>query len=221
MYYITELIGARTAPPNVCFATPRIFFAIYYQVADHAFKYAAETWVRVVKKQEYYIANHDEFYIKEVKSESEFKAAWNEVNAKALSRGGEVWAGNIFSHASKQDDSQDGLEFLSGVGNDGTLKKSEIDGLVKLPWSRFGYLILTGCNTGLVNERSWAPARAFAQRQGVPTLGQTGYAYFSTDWDTYKQKSPADKHICLWAYKRGKNGMFGDGKRMPGSVFTY
>lgn len=179
MYSITELIASRESPPLACLNYVRVFFSIYYKVPDHAFKRAAETWKLICRQQEFFIPGYDQFIEKEVHTEEEFNIAWMQINIVALQCGGKVWAGNIFSHASKQEDSEDGLEFISGGLNDGTLKKTEIKGLVKLPWSEYGYLILSGCNTGLVNKRGWAPASAFAFKQGVPTLGQIGYAYFS------------------------------------------
>jgi hypothetical protein len=125
----------------------------------------------------------------------------------------------VLSHASKQTDSNDGLEFVKDDTDDGTLKQGEISALDKLPWSTHGYLLLCGCNTGLAGARGWTPAQAFAARQGVPTLGQNGYAYFSKDWSSYTEKSAGDTKISLWAYQRGKNGMLGSGCRLLGRVF--
>jgi hypothetical protein len=87
------------------------------------------------------------------------------------------------------------------------------------PGQAMVFLILSGCNTGLINDRRWAPAHSFALGQGVPTVGQDGYAYFSNRWSSYNEKSAADSQICLWAYARGQNGFLGGGGRVSGIVY--
>lgn len=224
MSYLQELIKIRGCSPQACFLDSRIFFAIYYKTQDDAFKLAAKNWLKAVKRQESFVAGHDVVIEKEISSEADFKKVWMQINTHSNLKNGKVWVGNIFSHASKQDDSNDGLEFARGAQNDGTLKQSEILSLQKLPWADNAYLILTGCNTGLIDQRGWCPAKSFALKQGVITIGQTGYAYFSNQWKTYSEKSPADKNIYLWAYARGKNGAYGllsSGNRMPGKVFYF
>jgi hypothetical protein len=126
----------------------------------------------------------------------------------------------VFSHASKDSPRQDGLEFRPGASDDGTIARGEIASMDVLPWHPEGALVLMGCNTGNLGTRGWCPASAFAARQKVRTLGQTGYSYFSKRWSSYDESSPADRNICLWAYKRGKNSTLGNGSRMPGRVYT-
>lgn len=214
MYTIPE-VDANRVTVNQCFDSPRVFFSIYYKVADSAFKIASNTWKKVVKKQEDFREGFDIFLECEVSSEREFKNAWTQVYLTNQSGRAICWVGNIFSHASKQTDGQDGLEFKPAGSEDGTVSRVEIKNLEKLPWSRHGYLHLSGCNTGLVDERGWCPARVFSGRQKVLCFGQSGYAYFSKNWQTYIEKSASDKTIALWAYRRGKNGLFGSGGRMP------
>jgi hypothetical protein len=111
------------------------------------------------------------------------------------------------------------LEFRPSPADDGTLSRTEISGLKVLPWHDDGALVLTGCNTGVVGKRGWCPASVFAARQKVRTLGQLGYAYFSKSWSSYETIGSFDKRICLWAFKRRRNGMLGDGARMAGRVY--
>ncbi|MFO1372817.1 MAG: hypothetical protein U1F42_10650 [Candidatus Competibacteraceae bacterium] len=222
MYQVSELAGYRPTPPTVCWAKPRLFFSIYYKVPDNAFKNAANTWKDIVMHQENFLAKESDFFFeREIQSETDFKTAWDELSSKAISGNFQVWAGHLLTHASKQADSNDGLEFQSDVGNDGTLKQSEISKLLKLPWSQYGYLVLAGCNTGLTGTRGWAPAQTFALYQGVPTLGQAGYGYFSTNWSSYKEISSSDTRICLWAFRRGKNGALGNGERISGIIYKF
>lgn len=222
MYQISELTGYRPTPRSACWVKPRLFFSLYYKVPDNAFKNAATTWKDVVKHQENFSTQEGDFFFeREIQSETDFKTAWDELNSKAVAGNFQVWVGHLLTHASKQTNSNDGLEFQSDVGNDGTLKQEEISKLMKLPWSEYGYLILAGCNTGLTGARGWSPAQTFALHQGVPTLGQAGYGYFSTDWNSYDEISSGDTRICLWAFRRGKNGAFGGGERIPATVYKF
>ncbi|MFO1359392.1 hypothetical protein [Plasticicumulans sp.] len=218
MYNILELTARLPAPPAASAARQRLFFSIYYRVADHAFKRAAATWKAAIGKQFAFDPINDIYLEQEVVTETQFKAAWDTIAVYALDHNCEVWAGHLLTHASK-DTNDDGLEFKKDDGDDGTLKRHEIMALPILPWSKYGALILGGCNTGLSGKRGWTPAQVFAQQQRIITLGQTGYAYFSNAWNDYSESSPSDTSICLWAYARGKNGKLGNGNRLPGSIF--
>ncbi len=212
MWQVTELIpfiGKQAVKPK-----KRLFFTIYYISDDNAFQRAASCWASEVKARHAFSQADDLFYEKQITTEANFIAAWNEIYTKATKEGYEVHAGNLLTHASKQDDRQDGLEFSGG-----TLTHLEIVGLQRLPWTSSGFLILSGCNTGRTQERSWARAHSFAMTQRVPTVGQTGYSYFSTQWPKYSRIGQSDNRICLWAYSRTGNGLFGSGERMSGIVF--
>ena len=202
--------------------TGRLFFTLYYEhpamVPDAAFKRAAATWQKSISKLESFRVGIDLFVDQAVKTEPQFRNAWNGIANQAKVNNMPVWVGNVLSHASK-DTSQDGLEFAS-VRSDGTISQPDIKALDAMPWDKSGYLILSGCNTGLLGaKRSWCPAQEFAQKQGVRTLGQTGYAYFSSNLDRYATATTGHTSIALWAYKRGKNGVVGSGSRMHGRVF--
>jgi hypothetical protein len=153
-----------------------------------------------------------------VRSKSDFKKAWNQVYEQARKRGLPVIEGQVFSHASKGDD-EDGLEFKPTDDDGGTLTQGDIVSLAKLPWAGDGLLTLAGCNTGLLGTRGWAPAQVFANSQGVTTVGQTGYAYFSKARDRYERIDRGSQNVYLWAYKRGQNAMLGFGARLPGKTF--
>ncbi|MDY6994408.1 MAG: hypothetical protein SVR94_17630 [Pseudomonadota bacterium] len=205
---IPELTAFRKNPPKVCFAQGRLFFTIHYKVKDNAFKRAAETWQKEVKLEEHFIPGHDVFIAKEVKNEAEFKAAWAEMAQTAQRKKLTVWAGNLLTHAWKDEESGDrGLEFRPvPEKEDGALRQAEIAVLEKLPWNNdYGYLILSGCNTGMIGQRGWTPAQAFAQRQQIITVGQKGFAYFSEKWEIYDRISDKDQKIYLWAYERSEN----------------
>ena len=100
-----------------------------------------------------------------------------------------------------------------------TGQQIEILALSKLNWAADGLLTLLGCNTGLAGKRGWTPASVFAKAQGVSTIGQAGYAYFSTSKTSYV-KIGSGQSIYLWAYNRGKNAAFGAGARMAGVTFA-
>ena len=77
---------------------------------------------------------------------------------------------HVFSHSSKTDGGNDGLEFLSTrdarneVLEDGTISYSEISQLEKLRWSPDANLVLHGCNTGLRGTSVQSIADVFAIR---------------------------------------------------------
>ena len=99
--------------------------------------------------------------------------------------------------------------------------RAEIESLAPLNWHPTqGYLILSGCNSGLGGARGWSPAEFFARSQKVRTTGQTGYAYFSTSRDSYDEIDDSSTTVYLWAFKRKRNGFTGDGGRMEGVTFT-
>lgn len=217
MYEITE-IASMTSPSA---GTGRVFFCIYYvnstTVPDAAFQRAARSWIAAVKTQEGFNSSRDIFMEHPVKTEPEFKTAWNGVASQATLNKMPVWAGNVLSHSSK-DSGEDGLEF-SAVAGDGTITQADIAGLAKMPCPN-GYLVLSGCNTGVTGTRTWAPSKEFAKAQKIRVLGQAGYAYFSKVWSSYSVTKSSDSNIALWAYKRGKNGATGNGSRMTGVIST-
>jgi hypothetical protein len=195
-----------------------LYFAIYYWSDDNAFKRAAESWSTTVQGGSGYNQSTDAVRTFEVKTEGQFKAAWEKLLQEGSKSGWKVAEGRIFSHASKGD-SSDGLEFLGGGGDDGTISQKEMGALARLNWSATGKIILHGCNTGLYGGRGWTPASAFAKTQGVPTTGQAGFAYFSKQWSTYDETDATSTGIYLWAYRRRRNGWTGNGERIPGVVF--
>ena len=116
---------------------------------------------------------------------------------------------HVFSHSSKTDGGNDGLEFLSTrndrneVTEDGTISYDEISQLEKLRWSPNANLVLHGCNTGLRGTSVQSIADVFAIRQEKCRVhGQKGWAYFSRKEAVYERTSPTDKEIYLWAFSR-------------------
>jgi hypothetical protein len=189
----------------------RIYFAIYYDVADNAFKRAADTWIAENVGQQ---SGSEVVLMKPVKTEADFRDSWAAVAQEAQLPGRGVMEGHLFTHASKGD-TEDGLEFIRQQP-DGTLGQSELALLPKLNWETEGRLVLHGCNTGLKGTRGWAPAEELAKGQGVKTVGQSGYSYFSRDSSRYLEIDAASGKVYLWAYRRGKNGALGDGLQMQG-----
>jgi len=194
-----------------------VCFAIYYAVPDGAFYRAAVT---------YELESPYSSILKErVVTMNDFGWAWRSVQARSEYTGLPVHRGIIFSHASTWY-SNDGLEFASTQNRviervpDGTLSRSEIAALPKLNWHPEGELILAGCNTGVVGKRGWTPAEVFAKSQGVKTLGQAGYSSFSRIGHSYAEIDATSQTVYLRAYKRGKNGAFGNGARMPEIEFS-
>lgn len=205
MAYVDELLGIATGQNN---ANGRLYFSIFYKVKDDAFKSAALYWEQYVKRMEKFNPVQDVFLRFEVLTESEFKQAWLQVQGVAKAKRLQVAAANLLTHASKQSNGKDGLEFKGSASENGTLEVAEIRTLPRLPWAKNSYLILSGCNTGIVGTRGWCPAQVFSQTQKVHTLGQQGYAYFSKKWEQYVEKGAADTGIYLWAYKHRRNAEY-------------
>jgi hypothetical protein len=185
---------------------------------DAAFTRAASTWRNSVRVSENFDGGKDIFVEQAVTKEPQFRAAWRGISDQAQFNEKVVWVGNIFSHASINS-RDDGLEF-GIVSGDGTITRGDIQHLAHMPWDSNGYLILSGCNTGVMGMRGWCPAQEFARSQRVRTLGQTGSASFSTSWNSYTEAQPTSRNIVLWAYAKGRNAVFGSGSRMPGIVYS-
>ncbi|WP_149495350.1 hypothetical protein [Roseiconus lacunae] len=186
---------------------------IFYDVEDRAFERAAKTMAHEIKGEAI-----QEFL--KVKTKNDFLESWKAIRSQAENNSAVVVAVHVFTHASKQDDQQDGLEFAQTGNSSGTLTRSDIEGLPRLPWADDNQGVhLYGCNTGLIGEREWAPGSAFTQSQRVTTYALTGFGYFSSNPNRYVEISNADDVVYLYAYKRGRNGLLGDGSRMKEKVF--
>jgi len=183
---------------------------IYYVTDDNAFERAAKMEAGVSVSD----ASHQ---LLAVETKEEFISAWQQIKDTAETATATVDSVALFVHASKQDDSGDGLEFAALDGASGTLLRDEMGALVRLPWTdvQSVRLLLFGCNTGLRGGRGWCPAEHLAQTQLVPARGETGYSYFSKQLNTYEAQVASDQSVYLHAYKRGKNDALGDGSKMP------
>ena len=192
---------------------------IYYDKAvkgdDKAFQRASNHCLSQLK-----LKNCGEnFVFKEYKvtSGQDFKTIWSAIFAELNKNVAKVKEMHVFSHSSKTDGGNDGLEFLSTrdarneVLEDGTISYSEISQLEKLRWSPDANLVLHGCNTGLRGTSVQSIADVFAIRQAKCRVhGQKGWAYFSMKEVVYERTSPTDKEIYLWAYSRGNNSYVGN-----------
>ena len=188
---------------------------IYYDVLDKAFERAARWHSKNLSS-----TSLVEFA--SVVTKQDFLNAWNGIRQQAITNNTNIASIHLFTHASKQDNLQDGLEFASSLdeSNTSTLTRNEILNLAKMPWSTLAYMHLYGCNTGLVETRGWCPAATFSIAQGVKAIGQTGWAYFSTNKSDYSEASPSDNKLYLYAYNRGRNNILGDGNLMEEAVFN-
>jgi hypothetical protein len=193
---------------------------IYYSnattVPDRAFERAARWSARSSIAVGYIVE------ILSVTTKQDFIDAWNGILNQANSNRVTVDSVSIYTHASKGESDQDGLEFANGPGGT-TLTQSDILALPRLPWFQGkGFMYLHGCNTGLVGDRGWCPAQAFLNGQGNDLRqanGEAGFAYFSKNSETYVESSPTDQELYLWAFRRRRNGPLGDGGRINPARF--
>lgn len=206
------------------------FICIYYfksgEGDDHAFQRASNYCISKLKEKNC----GDNFIFEEylISSGMEFKKAWSSIYSDLNKGVAKIREMHIFSHSSKTDGGNDGLEFLStrsGHGvviEDGTIQYNEISTLEKLRWSSPSNLVLHGCNTGLRGNKTQSIADVFAIRQEkCRVYGQKGWAYFSKNETKYVKSLPGDKEIYLWAYKRGNNSYIGNitgGEKIPAFI---
>jgi hypothetical protein len=195
-----------------------IYFAIFYQVKDGAFRRAAETWEREIRGMSSFNSRTDKVLMLEQLTEGQFNKAWNLVYQEGNLPGRVVMEGHLFTHASYDSDS-DGLEFKKDESG-GTLDQKEMKALVKLNWKDDGKLVLHGCNTGKSERRYWAPAQELSNGQGIRVEGLTGYGYFSKKRDVYAEIDKNSTTVYLYSYKRGWNAFAGDGSKMPEVFYT-
>lgn len=209
------------SPIKVKVPRRRLIFGIYYQVEDHAFKRALQTELDLVRASVMWDPDRDIIVMKEVRHEPDFKRAWTDIHAETQTSNFEVIKGYVFTHASKPTGERSGLEFAPLNGADATLRRDEIEALAKMPWSSDAILDLRGCNTAMVGERrSWSIAEVMAKAQGVKTVGQMGYSYFSESRMEYVPITPSTKRVHLWAFHRKKNQLLGDGSMIPAKTYT-
>ena len=231
--------------PSTCVAPeqPRLFFTIYYS-KQAAFGHAASTWQQDICKLEYFSPSFDKFCSIPVLTEPDFRSAWTDIKSIAGTKY-QVWAGNILTHSSHlvsslgetlgiPQVSTTGLEFGFGIWDGsptyGTLTDQEIRSIPRLPWNKeFGFLILSGCNTGNSEERGWCPAAAFSFSQGVPTVGLLRTSSFSKCFGYLSRITDKDNRIHLWSYDTdtatdvftpGTEFSAGTGLRRAGKVFV-
>ncbi len=210
----------------------RLYFSIYYQVPDDAFKKASDTWKEKIQSNpKKWDPDLDVFLDFGVKFETEFTSAWAKIKSTEENQAMSVAEGSVFSHSSKSDVEKGGLEFrpnsidrATASFENGTLNKTEIAALPKLHWSGTGGLFLHGCNTGKdIEGRNWTTGSVFADTQQIRTFSEAGYAYFSSSEEKYVETTEADKKVYLHAYLRAKNVTFklgGSGERITNTVYT-
>lgn len=203
---------------------------IYYDKAkkgdDKAFERASNYCMSQMKVE--YCGENYVFKTYKITSGIDFKKVWTSIHTELNTKVGKVKKMHIFSHSSKTEGGNDGLEFLSTRNNkdvvieDGTISFGEIRALEKLRWSADSDLVLHGCNTGLRGTEAQCIADVFANRQVKCRVhGQKGWAYFSKKENIYERTSPADTVIYLWAYSRGSNNYVGNingGEKIPALI---
>jgi hypothetical protein len=200
------------APPRL--VTGYIYYSNPNTVPDKAFERAAR-WSAASN-----VIGDVVCEIVGVTTKQDFINAWKGVLNQATFNQRLVDSVEIYSHASKQNDDLDGLEFANGPGG-ATLTQSDILALPRLPWYQGGFMYLFACNSGLVGTRGWCPAQAFLNGQGLRQAnGEAGFAYFSKDSETYVEVSSTDQQIYLHAYRRMRNGPLGDGGRIEPVMFS-
>lgn len=135
--------------------------------------------------------------------EESFINAWTAL--VVLSEMYKIYGVAIFGHHGVTDT---GESVFLGWSPDSTDDNTQIDGpeietLEKLNWIKEkSFLFLAACN---LDEGSNNVAQAFFERQGVQTISSKAYSYFSTNYLTYHETSPASEQMYLLPFRRGVN----------------
>jgi hypothetical protein len=201
----------------------KIFFIFYFKKAgdDGAFERAAKTRNNELSNSDKYSKEKgDLILLWPVTSAEEFKKKWENVSNLQKNSLYRVEEAHLYTHASLGE-RIDGLEFSPSFTNtgalseDGTVSHEELEALPKILWTKNSKIVLYGCNTGNTSsvygkKKSVATVLHDAQKP-LQTLAQDGYAYFSTDKNKYIRAIGTPDKLYLWAYKRGKNSLVGNG----------
>lgn len=227
MYHPLPELGY--TPGGSGIGVPGAVFAIYYDhVTDRAFERAADSFLR--QAQRWFPGAVPLRY--GATSVPDLLRAWDRVAAEVGGAGSRILCGALLTHASKggpyPGGGEGGLEFApldratQTCPTDITVENAQIGRMTQLPWASGAFLVLCGCNTGIGAAGHASVAQSFALRQGVTTIGQGGFAYFSTRWLYHRTAHPHDAEICLWAFARGRNSRLpplASGLRLEGRVF--
>lgn len=218
-----------TLKPSAGSGKSCLVFAIYYRKPkdDMAFQRAAKTWCDEMLED--FPGAKVRIRLARAHSVKDFLIEWAKIHAIADAGKTEILAGNLLTHADKFGTTP-GLEFGRDGGDpDSTLDDVDIAKLPRLPWTKFGLLVLSGCGTGLpMRGAKESMARRFAQTQRVNTVGQRGFASFSRRWGHYGETSASTEKMYLWAYRGKKNveqlplphTTIPTGGRIPGEFVT-
>ena len=186
----------------------RVFFAIHATspADDDAAVWeraATRWWKRLLQRGA--ASARDRFILRAVTFERDFKLAWAHVAATARTQGLAVGGGRIFTGTPAPLHGPSGLMFggVSDPGEGRTLTGEDIERLEPLPWSKDGFLILSGSGTGQTGDRTWALARRFGMAQRVTALGLPVEGRFAeaespgveTHLGTPALRSRADGHV--------------------------
>jgi hypothetical protein len=190
------------------------YVLLYYSRADQqAFKQAAETQKRELEASSTFNKACDKVIIKGALTAQEFETAWNQVKTETTGSDPnlKVKEVRVFSHSGP------GSLYFQGS----SLNSQQIATLSGLNWKSGGQVVCHGCNSGVNNASGQSVAGQFAQGQGVPAQGQTGYSQFSEDpnkrwWFT--RIGSGSTSVYLWSHgDGGKDNTLGP-TRPPNTV---
>ncbi len=192
-------------------------YLFYYVNPDSdkakSFERAAQTQKREIESGKGFNPKKDKVVLKPITTAKDLTEGWKDMSEQSK-RGGSEAVKNVkvFTHSGKGDDVDGPKIHLKG----GSVGEKGIEGLPKAMYAKDAEINLHGCNSGVPGKKgNDSVAQNFADGQGVPATGQTGYAYFSEKTGEYVQidvsGSPSTE-VHLQAFNRGCNGYFGDSK---------
>ena len=183
----------------------RRWIMFYYSSPEYIeFLKAALTAKQEIEKRSDFNAKCDKVLLKGATSATGFQIVWEDALRETTGSDPnlKVEEVHLFTHSGF------GKILLLNSG----LSANQITELPRLNWAENGSVVAHGCNSGIWDANGDSVAGSFANGQGVPALGQTGFSQFSERSDRrtiFSRVGSDSKTVYLWSY--------GDG----GRTFTY
>ena len=177
----------------------QLWVIIYYSRQDQPeFRMAARTLKRRIMLSKSFDPKCDSVEMRGVLTMKGFGVIWDDIHKMSYSdpTRNSIAAMHILTHSGP------GRLFFKNSSAD----PSSLKALKKLNWGKYAQIVCHGCESGICDASRNSVAGLLAKSQGVPTLGQSGAAQFSTDINARTISSSIilfSSDVYLWSYGDG------------------
>ena len=197
-----------SVPSNESASSPKqqcgkLYAALYYQRSaahpkpdDHAFRAAANTFIKKMKKNHYagYTAKlkhckGDITMVLPFHDEKTYRAAWKKINKTSQVR--PAYGVGVFSHHGRE-----GIQGWNATANQDShvIDSGEVASLAKLNWvPKKGFMYLGMCSGDKDNL-----AKTYSHKQNVRVFSSRGYALFSRRASKYESTKSTYQKLKEW-----------------------